>query len=124
MALFAGFAVCAGVAGAAQLDGNFDALSCQLLVLSNFYHDCTLNPLFLQFTANIICIINVSMEMIGVCCTSAAAVEPCKALAALLLGINVAFFEFVDSFCLFHAFVNISEAEIFLSYELDRKSVV
>ena len=36
MVLFAGFAVCAGVAGAAQLDGNFDALSCQLLVLSNF----------------------------------------------------------------------------------------
>ena len=59
-----------------------------------------------------------TMEIIRVCHASAAAVEPCKALAALLLGINVAFFEFVDSFCLFHAFVNISEAEIFLSYEL------
>ena len=73
---------------------------------------------FLHFATDIVGIRNAAVEVEGICRASAAAVEPCKALAALLLGINVAFFEFVDRFCLFHAFVNISKAEIFLSYEL------
>ena len=85
---------------------------------SCLYHQCTLDPFLLHLASDLVNIVDLTCEIVGVCRASAAAVEPCKALAALLLGINVAFFEFVDSFCLFHAFVNISEAEIFLSYEL------
>ena len=83
MALFAGFAVCAGVAGAAQLDRYFDALSCQLLVLSNFYHDGTLDTLLEQLTAVLVDAGDAAGGVVGVGCTAAGAVELGPAVLAL-----------------------------------------
>ena len=93
MALFAGFAVCAGVAGAAQLDGYFDALSCQLLVLSNFYHDGALDTLLEQLTAVLVDAGDAAGGVVGVGCTAAGAVELGPAVLALGAGIGVAVLE-------------------------------
>ena len=95
MALFAGFAVCAGVAGAAQLDGNFDALSCQLLVLSNFYHDGALDALLEQLTAVLVDAGDAAGGVVGVGCTAARAVELGPAVLALGAGVGVAVLELI-----------------------------
>ena len=118
MALFAGFAVCAGVAGAAQLDGNFDALSCQLLVLSNFYHDGALHTLPLELASDFIIAFDISLEMECICRTSATTVETCEAVFAVFLCVNVASAEFLLDFRLCDAFVYISHEILFFTNKL------
>ena len=49
--LFAGLAVGAGIAAGTQLDGHFDALRSQLLILSHLDHNSALHPLAEQLTA-------------------------------------------------------------------------
>ena len=118
MALFAGFAVCAGVAGAAQLDGNFDALSCHLLVLSNFYHDGALHTFSLEFASDFIIAFDISLEMECICRTSATTVETCEAVFAVFLCVNVASAEFLLEFRLCDAFVYISHEILFFTNKL------
>ena len=118
MALFAGFAVCAGVAGAAQLDGYFDALSCQLLVLSNFYHDGALHTFSLEFASDFIIAFDISLEMECICRTSTTTVETCEAVFAVLLCVNVASAEFLLNFRLCDAFVYISHEILFFTNKL------
>ena len=118
MALFAGFAVCAGVAGAAQLDGYFDALSCQLLVLSNFYHDGALHTLPLELASDFIIASDILMGMISVCCASATAVESCKTVFTLIFCIYIAEFEFIDYILILDSVKYVAYAEVILAYKL------
>ena len=118
MALFAGFAVCAGVAGAAQLDGNFDALSCQLLVLSNFYHDGALHTLPLELASDFIIASDILMGMISVCCASATAVESCKTILAGWLGVNIAASEILLDVRSRNPFIHISHQIFFFPNKL------
>ena len=59
-----------------------------------------------------------SMEMIGVCCASAATIEFCKTFSAFFFCINVTAFEFIPNVGTFYAVPDISHQEFFISYKL------
>ena len=56
--------------------------------------------------------------MIGVCCTSAAAVESCKTVSAFFFCINITAFEFIPDIRTFYAIPYISHQELFISMEI------
>ena len=85
----------AGIAGGAQLDGHFDALRGQLLILCHLDHNGALHPLAEQLTAVLVHAGNAAGCVVGVGCTAAGAVELCPAVLALLAGVGVAVLELV-----------------------------
>ena len=92
---FAGFAVRAGVAGAAQFDGHLDALCGQLLVLGHLDHDGALHPLAEQLTAVLVHTGDAAGGVVCVGRAAAGAVELGPAVLALRAGVGVAVLELI-----------------------------
>ena len=63
------------------------------------------------------------MEVVGVGCTSAAAVKSCKALSALFLGIYIATLKFITDLRVLHALIDVSHQKIFISDKKKEKTV-
>ena len=81
-------------------------------------HDCTFNTFFLQFTSDIICSADITAEIIRICCTSAAAVEPGKTFSAFFFCIDVAALKFITDLCIFNPIIHIAEQELLIAYKL------
>ena len=82
------------------------------------YHDRAFDTLPLQFTSDIICIVDGFVEIPGVRRTSAAAVEFCETIRAFILGINIAKLEFVANICLDNTIPDITHQEFILTDKL------
>ena len=93
--LFAGFAICAGVAGGAQLDGHLDALRGKLLIFGDLDHDGALDALFEQLAAVLVDAGDAAGGVVGVGRAAAGAVELGPAVLALRAGVGVAVLELI-----------------------------
>ena len=58
------------------------------------------------------------MEIVGVCCTSATAIEFCKTVTAFFFRINIAALKFITDILTFDTLVHISKQEILISNKL------
>lgn len=72
---------------------------------------------FLQLTADVIRIIDIAMEIIGVRSTSAAAIELGKTLT-LVLCIDITAFELVADIISYHTGIHIAHEELLVTHEL------
>ena len=60
-----------------------------------FYHNRAFHALFLKLTAKLVDVVDLSVTIVGIGSTAAAAVKFCKTASALFFGVNITAFEFV-----------------------------
>ena len=94
------------------------ALEQEFVSRGSIKHDCAVNTLFRKCTSDVVCIVDISMEIVGVCCTSATAIEFCKTVTAFFFRINIAALKFITDILTFDTLVHISKQEILISNKL------
>ena len=83
-----------------------------------FYHDCTFHTFPLQFTSDIIGVVDRAMELIRIRRAATAAIKFGKTFPALIFCIYIAALEFVSQFRILDSIINIAHQELLHTYKL------
>ena len=106
------------VRGFLPLTAMIDLVVFLVLCQSSTDHDRALDTFFLHLAADIVSVLNRTMEIVGICRASAAAVESRKAVFAFFFRVYVAELEFIAYLRVDYTGIHVSEQELFISNEL------
>ena len=100
-----------------------DAFSCVLLLSfchqeDCLYHDSAFKTFFLKFAADLVRLVDVAVELVGIGMTAAAAIEACPAVGALRFVEDVRVAEGLHEVLTEYAFVETADAVLFAADEL------